>query len=158
MSTGKELLEVSPEEDMIRLVNLNELIHQALKPFMVAGRNKDVIVRCSDMPFLKGDRDLVRGALNDLVRMMMQAPGSSKRFLHVKCRELPPVTRHRPDFSAFLIEFHTNLYTDTNWKQLHQETIISCQERLLTCNAKLMVHDLLTSGCLFSISLQGKIL
>jgi hypothetical protein len=88
--------------------------------------------------------------------MIMLYPGSTKRFLHIKCEEQVPLSRQR-HVSNFIIEFHTNLTTDTNWKQLNQETILLCQQKLLNCKANLAVHEILTAGRLFSISLQGKI-
>ena len=161
MSISKELLKVSLEGDdnqhkADENINLNEMIRQALKPFMAAGRNTDIIVRCSDMPFIKGDPQLVREVCNDLVRMIMLYPGRTKRFLHIKCEEQTPVSRQRQHVSGFIIEFHTNLTTDTKWKQLNHETVHSCQQKLLTIGANLTVHEILTAGRLFSISLQGK--
>jgi hypothetical protein len=162
MSTSKELLKVSleghekehkPDEN----INLNEMIRQALKPFKTPGKSIDIIVRCSDMPFIKGDPALVREVCNDLVKMIMLYPGSSKRFLHIKCEEQVPLSRKRQHVSNFIIEFHTNLSTDTNWKQLNQETVLTCQQKLQICGANLAVHEILTAGRLFSISLQGKI-
>ena len=164
MSTSKELLKVSVEESCVKqeeiqaFINLNEIIRQALRPFLAAGRNKDIIVRCSDMPHILGDPELIREVCNNLVRMIMQFPGGSQRFLHIKCEEQLPVSRQRLAVSTFRVEFHTNLSTDTNWKQFNHETILACQEKLLACNAILNVHEILTAGCLFSISLQGKIL
>ena len=162
MSTSKELLKVSLEghdkgHKLEEFINLNEMIRQALRPFITAGRHIDIIVRCTDMPFIKGDPDLIREVCHDLVRMIMIYPGSSKRFLHIKCEEQLPISRQRQHMSNFIIEFHTNLNTDTHWKQLNHETIISCQQKLLTCRANLAVHEILTTGRLFSISLQGKI-
>lgn len=162
MLTTKELLEVPlegrPGSDRRSdvTINLNEMIRQALNPFMVAGRNKDVIVRCTDMPQIQGDPVLLKEVCNDLVRMIMLYPGTSKRFLHIKCEEKFLLPNSNPG-REFLIEFHTNLTTDHNWKQLNQETIIACQEKLLKFQAFLTVHEISTTGCLFSISLQGKI-
>jgi len=162
MSTSKELLKVSldvhdREQRVEEFINLNEMIRQALKPFMSAGRNIDIIVRCSDMPYIKGEPELVREVCKDLVKMIMLYPGNSKRFLHIKCVEQLPISRQRQPVSNFIIEFHTNLTTDPNWKQIHHETILSCQQKLLSCKANLAVHEILIAGRLFSISLQGKI-
>ena len=157
-----ELLKVSLEghekgHKVEEFINLNEMIRQALKPFMTTGRNIDIIVRCSDMPFIKGDPELVREVCNDLVRMIILYPGGSKRFLHIKCEEQVPLSRQRQHVSNFIIEFHTNLSTNKDWKLFNHETILSCQQKLLTSGANLAVHEILTAGRLFSISLQGKI-
>ena len=162
MSISKELLKGSlegqgREHNLEESINLNEMIRQALKPYMAAGRNIDIIVRCSDMPFIKGDPELIREVCTDMVRMIMLYPGSSRRFLHIKCEEQVPLSRQRQHVSNFIIDFHTNLTTDTNWNQLNHETILSCQQKLLTFGANLAVHEILTAGRLFSISLQGKI-
>jgi hypothetical protein len=164
MSTSKELLKVTGEESCVRepgiqeFINLNEMIRQALKPFLATGRNKDIIVRCANMPLISGDPDMIQQVCNDLVRMIMQFPGGSQRFLHIKCEEQLPIIRQRQQVSNFQVEFHTNLSSDSHWKQLNHETILACQEKLLACGAVLTVKEILTSGCLFSISLQGKIL
>ena len=162
MSTSKELLKVSAEESCTReeeiqdFINLNEILRQSLRPYLAEGRNKDIIVRCSDMPYIMGDPELIREVCNDLVRMIMQFPGGSQRFLHIKCEEQLPVSRQLPPVSTFRVEFHTNLSTDNNWKQYNKETLQACQEKLLTCKAILNVHEISSAGCLFSISLQGK--
>jgi len=164
MSTSKELLKVSREESCIReqgiqeSINLNEMLRLALKPFLVAGRNKEIIVRCADLPFINGDPVLIREVFNELVRMIMQIPGGSKRFLHIKCEEQLPLSRQRQAVCSFRINFHTNLITDHNWKLINHEAILTCQEKLSSCGTELNVQEIVTTGCLFSISLQGKIL
>ena len=162
MSTAKELLPASQDENATRehleFINLNEMLRQSLWPYLTQGRNPDIIVRRSDLPYIMADPQLVREVFNELIRMIFQFPNGNKRFLHIKCEEVVPASRQRQAIAHFRIEFHTNLSTGSTWKELNQEAILACQEKLLSCRAVLHVQEIITTGCLFSISLQGKIL
>jgi hypothetical protein len=153
MSTSKELLNWSLENEQQELekkgVRLNELIRHALKPYLASGRNNELIVRCADMPLFSGNVAIMQEVFNDLVRMIMHHPGSREKLLHVKCREVPVFSRQGQGFSNYIVEFHANLTTDPGWMQLNKETIISCKEKLLSCNSVLTIHEIFTSGCLF---------
>ena len=111
MSISKELVQVPLEgkPGIDQDISLKEVIGQALKPYLVTGRNKDIIVRCGDLPVISGNLVLLQEVCNDLVRMIMLHPGSSKKFLHITCGEQIHLSRLP---NKFRVEFHTNLSTD----------------------------------------------
>jgi hypothetical protein len=162
MSISKELKKVPlPIEagcDSVpgEVVNLNEVITTSIKPYLLSGRNRNIIVRCANLPSVPGNRRVLQSVFDTLVRMIMVCPGSIKRFLHIQCEE----QRSRPSMTvvtSYCITFHTNLTTDQEWKHLNEESLLHCQQKLVSANGLLSVHEISTTGCLFSISLQGKI-
>jgi hypothetical protein len=164
MSISKELenapLPVVSGHDPVLsgMVNLNELIRLSIRPFLLKGRNNNIVVRCANLPTISGNRENLQQVFDNLVRMIMLCPGNNKRFLHIQCEEQKLKYAGPTTSPNTYITFHTNLATDQNWKQLNQETLAECQAKLLASNALLSVHEISTTGCLFSISLQGKII
>jgi hypothetical protein len=60
-------------------------------------------------------------------------------------------------FKRYTIKFHTNVTTHNNWKLVNSQTLINCKQILSKYNANLAVNEVSKTGCLFSVSLQGKI-
>ena len=156
MQISREPVEV-PLEPLIYestdLTDLNELLKQVLQPLSGNGRNEDLVFRCSQLPFTRGDAAVFKEVFRELLRMIM-ARNSGRKFLHISCEEKKP---SRGGEGQYEICFHTNFATDSNWIRLFGETILDCQARLRACKAFLQVNEISASGCLFSISLQGKI-
>jgi hypothetical protein len=163
MSISKELqkvpLEAQPgSSEILGYINLGEVIRQALQPFLATGRNREVIFRCDDLPAITGNTREVQDVFARLIRMIMQHASDSKKFLYIRCEEKPAVSRLKSKASCYIIEFHTNLSSHPQWMQLNQENILACQQVLSKHEIYLAAHEISTTGCLFSISLQGKLL
>lgn len=135
-------------------INLNELISAVLLPYQKRGRNHDLAVRCDSLPLTFGDPAALEHVLSELVRLILKHPVSGRKFLHIFCEEDKSVS-NQPD--RFILQFHANLIIDEQWKQLHMESILALQAILEKTNSRLIVHEIFTTGCVFSISLPGKL-
>jgi hypothetical protein len=163
MSISKELakvpLEAQPGSSQIPVpINLGDVIRQALQPFLSAGRNREVIFRCDDLPAVSAEPGVIQEVFSRLIRMIMQHPSDSRKFFYIRCEEKLPSLKQKAARSTYIIEFHTNLSNHSQWMQLNQESILDCQQIMLRHGLDLAVHEITTTGCLFSISLQGKLL
>ncbi len=159
---------MSPNEDLVRnlsekkadpatftTVDLNAVFARVLKPYQTSGRNQQVIVRCDHLPLFTGDEEVLESVFSELVKMILVQYSKEKRFLHILCQE-EKISPGAETAVRYQVQMLTNLVTDSKWKALYGERLIALQAILNGFEARLHVHDLTTSGCLFSISLPGK--
>jgi hypothetical protein len=140
------------------VVDLNEMISQVLHPYQkVSGRNTDLIIRCELLPLVFVESSQLRFVLNELIRMIAHHPLSGKKFIHIFCEKESASSEHA-NMEYFQVNIHANLQRDDTWRQLHHESILSLQQVLLPYNARLIDHEISTTGSLFSLSLPGKLL
>lgn len=151
----RDLSERLPDPAPLTTVDLNEVIAKVLKPFQVSGRNQQIVIRCDHLPVLAGNETVVESVFAELVKMILLQQSGQKRFLHILCQEEKVIKDEMPA-SRYRVQFHTNLVTDSKWKALYGERLIALKDLLAGFNTYLHIHDLTTSGCLFSISLPGK--
>lgn len=142
-------------------INLNQILQQALQPYSTSIRNADIIFRCEVLPEMEGNKLEIGEVFNKLISIIVENPPvGSRLFLHINCEEQD---KEILDLSlssgcrSFLIQFHTNISTSANWKLIHQPLFERCTSILLAHKATLTVNDVLKNGCLFSISLSGKL-
>jgi hypothetical protein len=98
---------------------------------------------------------------DDLLGMILNhPPRASRLFLYVDCEEgYSDVIDMNVEkgFERYIIKFHTNVTTHDNWKLVNSQTLVNCRQILSKYNANLAVNEISKTGCLFSLSLQGKI-
>lgn len=138
-------------------VSLNEVMQQSLQRFQL-GRNSDVIIRCENLPDIEIDRNEIGEIFNDILNMIINfPPAGNKLFLHVDCEE-ERIESDDPALAkkVFNIHFHTNCRADDKWKLDHRQTIEKCATLLAQYHAGFTVNEIKAAGCLFSISLPGK--
>jgi hypothetical protein len=98
---------------------------------------------------------------DDLLNMILnQSLPPSKQFLYVDCEE--EVTdvidmSLSEGMKRHIIKFHTNITTHDNWKLLNSKVLMNCKQILSRHSGNLVVNDISSTGCLFSVSLPGKI-
>ena len=151
---------VSVPESCSEQINLNDILRQALQQrLQYEKKNSDIIIRCDALPAVETD-EKIAGVFDHIVQMIVSHPPNGARlFLYVNCEEehtgtagFDLVKRNK----RYKVNFHTNISTDEAWKKAHEKAIAGCKAILAQYGAGFTVNDIKSTGCLFSISLLGK--
>lgn len=141
-------------------ISLNNVTQLALQRLQLEYGKPDIIVRCQALPQIEADKHNIEKAFDDMIRMIIRHPPMGTRlYLYINCEE-----EHKEEGGAALIKmnkryrisFHTNVCTDEAWKAANEKTIEGCRELLAQYGAGFTVNEIKSTGCLFSISLLGK--
>jgi aminopeptidase C len=143
------------------LLDLNTVLRESLKKVQSEVLHLQLIVRCESLPQIKADHEEIMELFDDLLRMILNHPPQTSRlFLYVDCeedfRDVIDMTLEE-DFKRYIIKFHTNVTTHGNWKLINSQALMNCRQILSRYNGNLAVNEISKTGCLFSLSLQGKI-
>ena len=143
------------------LLDLNTVLKESLKKVQSEVHHLQLIVRCESLPKIKADYEETMKLFDDLLRMIFNHPPQTSRlFLYVDCEEdsgdVMDMTSEE-DFKRYIIKFHTNVTTHGNWKLINSSALMNCRQILSRYNGNLAVNEISKTGCLFSLSLQGKI-
>lgn len=143
------------------LLSLNDIIQESLRKAQPQVAHVKLIVRCENLPQIKAVRDEMVKLFGDLLGMILNHPPDTTRlFLYIDSEEdksdVIDMTMEE-GFKRYFIKFNTNITTHDNWKLVNSQTLIHCRQILLRHNCSLVVNDLSSTGCLFSVFLPGKI-
>jgi signal transduction histidine kinase len=150
----------SPNHLDVKSTDLNEVIQQSLHRFQSGIRNQNVIVRYENLPIIEADKKAVIKVFDNLVQMILNhPPGGSKLYLYVDCEEESRAQDSETHYVSkrYFIRFHTNITTNEEWKAEYQRVLEECTELLNQFDAGFTVNEIKNTGCLFSISLSGKL-
>jgi len=143
----------------VESVNLNEAMQQVLHQFQNQ-KNAKLIVRSENLPAIEANKTNVVKVLDNVLNMIAtHPPAGSPLFLYIDCEEEnkgktdPVLTK---GYKRYNIRFHTNVHTNNVWKINHQRTIDECTAILKQYGASFTVNEIKSTGCLFRISLLGK--
>lgn len=143
------------------LLSLNDVIQENLKKAQYQVDKAQLIVRCETLPCIKADHDEMASLFNDLLSIILNhPPNTSRLFLYIDCEEDNSEGIDRTpeeDMKRYIIKFYTNITTSESWKLANSGALINCQQILSRHNGNLAVNDISGTGCLFSVSLPGKI-
>lgn len=143
-------------------INLNELVQSITQAYTVEG-NSLFILRLDKLPVVVGERQVLTHLFATLLAMMVNhPPANSKLFMYIKCVE----EQDEPDIldlrvtegtRMYQMHFHTNINTDEGWQ-------LFCKDRLAECGliaqqhkGNFNFHTISNTGCLFSLTLPGKL-
>jgi len=142
------------------LLSLNDILQESLKKAQAQVDKAQLIVRCESLPLIKADHDEIVTLFDDLIGMILnQPPNTTRLFLYIDCEEsnsdVIDMTM-ATGFKKYTIKFHTNITTHEHWKLVNSQTLINCKQILSKHNGNLVVNDISSTGCVFSVSLPGK--
>ena len=150
----------SGPEHCLEQISLNDIMQRALQRLLQENKKQDIIVRCQSLPHIEADRKDIERVFNDMVRMIIHHPPMGTRlFLHINCEEERSEAggaEWAKNTRRYRISFHTNICTDEAWKTANEKTIDGCSALLARYGAGITVNEITSTGCLFSISLLGK--
>jgi hypothetical protein len=140
-------------------LDLNAVVSEALHQLQPSIQRSNVIVRCEQLPVTEGNEAALLHLFHDLIQLIIQHPPvGSKLFLFIDCTasqadEQPPSA----DARFYTIKFHTNIATSDEWRVSHQDVLSKSQQVLTEHHGEFAVRLNNSAGCLFSITLPGKL-
>lgn len=142
------------------LLSLNEILQESLKKAQAQVDKAQLIVRCENLPLIKADHDEIVKLFDGLIGTILnQPPNATRLFLYVDCDEersdIIDMTLNE-GYKKYLIKFHTNITTHEHWKLVNNQALVDCKQILSRHNGNLVVNDVSSTGCLFSVLLPGK--
>ncbi len=148
---------ISGPDHYLEQVNLTEVLQQAFQQLR-RREGFDMIARFEKLPAIQADKEAMVAVFSDLMQTIMSHPPSGSRlFLYVAGEDKGLLQEEEPHKAkAYKINFYTNIFTDDAWKTTCHDTLAECRAVLARYNAGFVVNEIKSTGCLFSISLFGK--
>lgn len=147
----------SPVNNML---SLNEVFTESMKKAQAAVNSLHSIVRCENLPVVRGNYEQVTQLFDRLLKMIFShPPGSSRLFLYVDCTEYTGEAADpflEKEIRRYLIKFHTNIAISKSWHTANKDAITICKHILSELNGNLVVNSVSSTGCLFAVTLPGK--
>lgn len=141
------------------LFSLNDVFRESLRKVQEHG-HVQLVVRCEPLPQVQARLGEMTALIDDLLRIIIShSPAASRLFLYVDCEE------DRTDvidmaltegFKRYTIKFVTNISAGQDWELASNATLTNCRQVLSRHHGSLVVNDLSSSGCKFSMTLPGK--
>lgn len=143
----------------VNLLSLNQVFKESMKKAQTQSGNVEMIVRCENLPQVKGNHTEIVQLFDLLLAMILNnPPQNSKLYLYVDCEEemTDTINLYFEGAKQYLIKFYTNITTHDHWKVLNSQSLIDCKQILSNHHGNLVVNNISSTGCLFTISLPGK--
>lgn len=143
------------------LVSLMQVVRENLVEMRPQTDNLQAIIRYDSLPIVLGKES----DLNQLFKIMLHAiidhpPVESKLFIYIRSESLKSdvMNLQVPEgFGQIAISVYTNIIADASWKQLHKKEIEKCGEIINSMHGNFTCHEIVNTGCLFDIELNGKL-
>jgi hypothetical protein len=140
-------------------ISLNEIFKESLTKAQTAANHLQITLRCETLPHVAGNQAELAKLFDELLDIILKYPPSGSRlFLYLDCEEEKKAdTLLQDTFRRFVLKFHTNAGVPDNWKVVNSQALVNCKQILSDHNGNLALGHSSRTGCLFSISLPGKI-
>lgn len=141
------------------MLSLNQIFKESLKKAQSQADDLQIIVRCQNLPRINGSHAEIVQLFDMLLAMILNnPPQNSKLYLYVDCEEdnVDRIDSHFEGVKQYLIKFYTNITIHDHWKVLNSQSLINCKQILSNLHGNLVVNNISSTGCLFTISLPGK--
>lgn len=141
-----------------KLVNTNSVFKKALAQFSKDVR-KGIALRCDELPDVQGTEADFEAVFSLLLQTILQRRKNVTRlFLHVHCTSEDIDTEKASGLKQFSLQFNTNISPCADWRQQNEQQLTNVAAILQRNGGRLLVNQLKTTGCIFSVSLPGKTL
>lgn len=150
LSDSKQVNTNSISENM---VSLNQLFNETMKKFQLKNEKANIIVRCESLPEIESNEKELSNLLDAMLNVIfMNSQQASKLFLHVHCSEV-----ENDKGKEYEIRFHTNVSTTAQWREDNKDILSFCKETAIGLRGNLAVNHVENTGCLFLLTLPGKL-
>lgn len=140
-----------------RQVYINTALQKALLQLQTEERSK-VILRCDDLPIIPGAEEDFEKIFFVLLHLIFHKKNDVPQlFLHIHCLQEENSSLAANEEKWFTIQFKTNITPDVEWLETNNHRINEVAAILQKNKGTLVVSQLKSSGCIFSVSLPGKI-
>lgn len=142
-----------------QLVDLNLLLTRCWK-YYEGKRNLKMATRFDPLPIVDGDEGQWSFVFAGLLHMIMLHQPKGFFFLHIKCEpcvvQTIPVQLKR-GFKYYLIHFYANISAGERWHRLYDDRLKEIAHVINGYNGAFAHHCCEQKGCVFSLTLPGKI-
>jgi len=145
------------------LVNLNEIVQDIIEKMKHGQVQSRAIIRYDDLPLVAGDAERL-GELFGILFHSIVTHGSMgcKPFIYIKCSLLhndEVMDLSIPASSGmFNLAVYTNIVANHIWLEQHQADIETMETILKSLHGNLHCSTIEKTGCLYLITLPGKLL
>ena len=156
---NKNMDAVFQKASVTSVLSLNQVFKESIKKAEAQADDLQMIVRCQNLPQIKGNYSEIVQLFDMLLAMILNNPPQhSKLYLYVDCEEdnVDMIDSHFEGAKQYLVKFYTNITTHDHWKVLNSQSLINCKQILSNLHGNLVVNNISSTGCLFTISLPGK--
>lgn len=148
-------------EQPVNLVDLNKVVRTVLDAHKQQIQQLSAILRCDHLPFVQGDMQSLDRLFASLIKMMIDHPasGSNNLFIYLKCQPDEQTNPGlREDEMRYSISFHTNIKHSAHWQQLYKTKLEECALICERLRGSFENQSNLNSGCIFNLTLPGKLI
>jgi hypothetical protein len=141
-------------------LSLNDIFKDSIRKVQAQYDQTRFILRCENLPFSFGKKEELEELFRLLLSMIPAGAPGQRVFLHVDCVEQSGDVMDlllEEGLKRYVIRFHTNISTDTQWESLNQAALAHCRQILSIHRGSLQVNQIAQTGYLFCITLPGKI-
>ena len=155
---------LSVHQGMKQEVDLNQVFQSGMQKHVTHEKKTLSIVRSDKLPVVSGQKEQFVELLDMMIEMIISyPPAGSKLFLYVKCdvEERDPEIMDlslSKDFRLCTLYFYTNITTDDRWKMMYKDRLAQCAIIAAENQGKFSSYAISNTGCLFSLTLPGKII
>ena len=143
------------------MLALHDVFKESMRTVQLRFSHMNIIIRCQSLPHIAGNGEEIRKLFDELLTMLFSSTlVGSRLFLYVDCEEENSDAIDlslSQGFKRYQIRFHTNITTKENWKDVNSQVLAVCQQILSCHHGSFLVNSNNKTGCLFSISLPGKL-
>jgi hypothetical protein len=151
---------LSGNEQGEKRADLNDIFRNVLENYTV---DRGIIFRCDKLPIVKADPEYFSCLFDALVSMITaHPPVGSKLFLYIKCfpekldDDIIDLSKEGKE-TLYRIEIYSNITTDENWEMLYKARLADCKLQATKISGHFSFSPITNTGCLFSLTLRGKI-
>lgn len=144
------------------LIDLNKIVKTVLDAHKLKLQQLSAILRCDHLPFVQADMHTLDELFASLFKVIIDHPPSGNNlFIYLKCKEVKDENLTlglRDDFIQYDISFHTNVKHGAQWQQLYATKLEECALICERLRGSFENHSKSSSGCIFSLTLPGKLI
>jgi|SRR5579875_1919661 len=149
LSDSKQTTHSMPEN----VVSLSHLFNETMKRLQSKNEKTNIIVRCESLPLIESNEKELSNLLDAMLNIIFtNSQQASKLFLYVHCSEVV-----NDKGKEYEIRFHTNVSTTAQWREVNKEILSLCKETAIGLRGNLVVNNVENTGCLFLLTLPGKL-
>jgi hypothetical protein len=144
----------------LTMLSLNDIFKESMRKILAEHSTLKIITRCENLPRIRGNSQDVVVLFEELIRMIITDKNvPAELYLYIDCAEVNQMQSiHVSEgFKTYTVKFRTNISQTKNWEEENDAALKKCRKIVSDHNAIFLVNSSNQNGCLFSITLPGKI-
>lgn len=142
------------KEAPAKWANANTILQSIIQQLEAEDR-KAIVLRCDELPLLRGSEEEIEIIFSGLLQMILQIKHSvTQLFLHINYKTDEQDSLNNSGRKQYTIQFNTNISPCADWMQLNGQQLTGIAAIVQELNGSLAVGE--AQGCLFSLSFPGK--